>query len=44
MSRKFDRQKRIDRAAMGILANSVKPKPWWFPKFIWVAMLQLIFR
>lgn|GEM_PF-7114989 len=44
MSRKFDRSRQVNQAAFEILKATVKPKPRWMPKFVWMRMLQLIFR
>jgi hypothetical protein len=35
MSRKHDRRQQIETAAFRTLQASLRPQPWWLPRFIW---------
>jgi hypothetical protein len=35
MSRKFDRAKKINQAALYALQRSIRPKPRWIPVLLW---------
>ena len=39
MSRKYDRARQANKAAFEILKATVRPKPRWMPKFVWVGLL-----
>lgn len=35
MSRKFDRRRQIEEAALRTLQATLRQQPWWLPRFIW---------
>jgi len=35
MSRKFDRRQQIEAAAFRTLQQTLRPKPFWLPYFLW---------
>jgi len=43
MSRKFDRRRQIEKSALEILKASLKPKPRWMSKFMWVWLVGFFF-
>lgn len=44
MSRRYDRHQRELSAGLGILKASIRMKPRWMPKLVWLAILRLVFK